>query len=93
MGLQQLWPGGLGLHSQPAVPQEGGGQPAGQDRGGRHLRADLLDGAGGQRRGKGGPKKILTLLLTKVHRVRRVVCFVLAGVRLGLQWQWTAGDR
>lgn len=92
MGLQQLRPGGLGLHSQPAVPQEGGGQPAGQDRGGHHLRADLLDGAGGQRRGEGGQKKILTLPLTQVHRVQSV-CFVRAGVRLGLQRQRTAGDR
>lgn len=51
MGLQQLWPGGLRLHSEPAHTPQSVELPAEQIGRQYRLWADLVSGSGGQWRG------------------------------------------
>ena len=52
MGLQQLWSGGFGLHSQPAHTPQSIQLPAEQSGCKHHLRPDIISGSRGQRRGE-----------------------------------------
>lgn len=53
MGLQQLWSGGLGLHSEPAHAPQSVQLPAEQGGCQHRLWTDFVSGSSGQWRGEG----------------------------------------